>query len=316
MSAAFAPSGAVIALSVLFAPVKLTPRRVAGGVRERLRARFPDRVVHRDVLGARLALPWSHRLPDYTRQFPTYGLNLVELAAALADGSAPLSVLDVGANVGDSALQILARVDARIVCVDGDPHWWPFLYRNVGIDRRISVERSMITTDARAELTPVRTFGTTKFVPGTDVHGVAHTSPAELRARHPQLERVDLIKSDTDGYDTRIVPELAREWAANSPVLFFEYDPGLSRGAGDDDPAAVFTRLSELGYAHALVWDNFGHLLGTHAVDDLPRVAADLDGDAPFPRLGYHYWDVAAVHASDARGRAALDKLAGQPSSR
>jgi hypothetical protein len=32
-----------------------------------------------------------------------------------------LRVLDVGANVGDSTAQILARFDAEVLCVEADP---------------------------------------------------------------------------------------------------------------------------------------------------------------------------------------------------
>jgi FkbM family methyltransferase len=233
------------------------------------------------------------------------------LANELSTPARPLIVLDIGANVGDSALQILNRVDARIVCVEGDPHWWSFLDRNVGTEARIFIERSMITSDGQMQLTPVRSYGTTRFVPGTTTHEVRHISGIELREKYPQLHRLHLIKSDTDGYDTRIVPELARVWADSRPALFFEYDPSLSRLAGHDDPTVVFDRLAELGYADAVVWDNGGRVLGSFALGDLAAESLRLNGERPFERLGYHYWDVAAVHGSDNAGRAALARLAG-----
>jgi len=63
--------------------------------------------VVREVQGVRLVLPWSHRLPDYATAGSSYGQNLVELARLLGAGPRPLTVMDVGANVGDSVLQIL-----------------------------------------------------------------------------------------------------------------------------------------------------------------------------------------------------------------
>ncbi|MBN9619231.1 MAG: hypothetical protein J0H43_05810, partial [Actinobacteria bacterium] len=66
---------------------------------------FGERPVERSVQGVRLTLPWSHMLPDYARVSPQYGQNLVELAAGLGAAlGGPLPVLDIGANIGDSAL--------------------------------------------------------------------------------------------------------------------------------------------------------------------------------------------------------------------
>ena len=98
-------------------------RRISRRLLERVREVLLDLPVTRTVQGVTLRLPWSHRLPEYTRNFPTYGQNLVAVAAALAtERVPPLRVLDVGANVGDSALQILQATDCRILCVEGDEH--------------------------------------------------------------------------------------------------------------------------------------------------------------------------------------------------
>ena len=97
-----------------------------------------NRTVRRRVQGVDLFLPWGHRLPDYARHRPTYGQNLVQLARALSErlppDAGPLRVLDIGANVGDSAAQILAAVDARVLCVEGDPHWARYLHQNLDGD--------------------------------------------------------------------------------------------------------------------------------------------------------------------------------------
>src|ERR1700761_3190135 len=87
---------------------------------------FANRTVVRDVQGVRLAMPWSHRLPDYARLFPSYRQNVVNLAAGLGEIDKPLGVIDIGANIGDSAMQILAKVDARVLCVEGDPAYLPY----------------------------------------------------------------------------------------------------------------------------------------------------------------------------------------------
>jgi FkbM family methyltransferase len=288
----------------------MTRRLVLRGraaLRERIRTRFGARVVVREVSGARLAMPWSHRLPDYVRAFPTYGRNLVDLAVALA-GDEPLQMLDLGANIGDSALQVLASVDARVLCIDGDPHWLPFLHRNTADDRRITVEAALVVPDtATGKMAAVRDgAGTTRFVSGVGESVTQQLTAEQLRARHPEFDRLRLIKSDTDGYDTRLVPLLAKAWADTAPVLFFEYDPGLAAKAGDTEPQRVWDALEQLGYTHAAAWANTGAPLGHGSVADLRAAASALGhGTAEHP-----YWDVALAVQADAAAAAAFARMA------
>ncbi|UUZ57627.1 FkbM family methyltransferase [Nocardioides sp. B-3] len=205
----------------------------------------PDREVVRVVQGVELRLPWSHRLPDYARLAPAYGQNIVALSTALGAAD-PLRLIDVGANVGDTALQVLAAVDGEVLCVEGDPHWLDWLHRNVDREPRITVHPGLLWSgDDRLDLAPVRRGGTTRFAPG-EADAAQVITPAALRVAHPGFDRVRLVKSDTDGHDVRLVPALAEARADASPVLFFEYDHGLSRLAGND-PLAVWPGLAAPG---------------------------------------------------------------------
>jgi FkbM family methyltransferase len=249
--------------------------------------------VTRTVQGVTLRLPWSHRLPDYARAFPAYGQNLVAVANALAaHQAAPLRVVDVGANVGDSALQILKATDCRILCVEGDDHWVRWLRRNVSAEHRITVEPSLLAWDTETELAPVRAGGTTQFR-STAVSGVRGVTAHQLRERHPDFGGVDLIKIDTDGYDCALAPALASAWAVSTPLLFFEFDPGMTLSLGQPDPWPVFGALSALGYVSGVVWDNFGGLIGSGSLTECARLCAPLH--EPRERRGFDYADIAVA---------------------
>lgn len=273
----------------------------------RIRRLAPNRVVHHEVQGVSLAMPWSHRLPDYARTFPQYGQNLVALAAALATEDPELGVIDVGANIGDSALQILqVAPGARVLCVEGDEYWLRFLTMNVGRNSHVTVVPALVV-DAidESELVAVRAKGTTRFVAG-EGGSMPQVSGHQLRAS-TGFEGLRLIKSDTDGYDTRIVPALAEAWADVTPVLFVEYDPRLTRLAGDAEPLAVWSRLAALGYVDAVVWDNTGGLIGAMTIQSLTQRALEID---KLPAGDDRYWDVALAHGDDVAGRAALRTVA------
>lgn len=259
-----------------------------------------------------LTLPWSHRLPDYAKSGPLYGQNLVALAAAIDADDESLSMLDIGANVGDSALQVLAACPtSKILCVEADPYYLDFLRINVGQNHRVTVEESLLAAEstpaAGVRVRAVRSGGTTRFAEaeGSGV-GVRSVTVADLRAMYPGFDQLRLVKSDTDGYDVHLVPAVARCWRDARPVLFFEYDHALSRKAGND-PVAVWAQLEELGYTDVAVWDHGGLPLGRTTVDAMPEFAIALD--TPLGRRSQHYWDVAVVHQEDQVGKAAIVDL-------
>lgn len=294
-------------------PTKFQTARVVLQMRSPLRRRLGRLPVRRRVQGVTMTLPYSHLLPTYARVIPGYGQNLVALAAGLAaEQRAPLRMLDVGANIGDSTLQVLRTVPTALaLCVEGDPYWAGYLRRNVAGDPRVEVEEALLTAGRGSwdSSTPVRTNGTTRFVQTEEGRGSRPPLPvAELRARHPEFAELRLVKSDTDGFDPVLVPAVAEAWRGSRPVLFFEFDPALARAADPGDPSQVWARLLSLGYTRLAVWDNLGGALGQ--VDTVAARAAAAVLEPPLPgELGYLYWDVAACHQDDSSGRAVLDRL-------
>lgn len=282
-------------------------RRVAQRGRWFVRDRWPNRDVVRDVQGVPMHLPWSHRLPDYARVAPDYGQNLVRLAELLQTGAAPLTVLDVGANVGDSTLQILRATDARILCVEADQFFVDYLERNIGDDGRVSIEAKLLSAAADdVAMAPVRVGGTTRFEPGSSSDTAPTVTTSALRERHPDFGDLRLAKSDTDGYDVELIPAIARTWAHSRPVLFLEYDHTLSRLVGND-PLTLWPALADLGYARVAAWDNWGRPVGQWAVTEIASHAAKLDD--PGSGVSSRYWDVAVAHGEDEAGLAALEQL-------
>lgn len=280
------------------------------------RKAMPNRMVMRHVQGVDLYLPWSHLLPDYARALPGYGQNLVELAAGLGAAlgpDTPLNVLDVGANVGDSAAQIVKRTDARVLCVEGDPFWIDYLRRNVGADDRITRAEVFLAYPGSSWSgpTPVRAHGTTHFVDDASSSAGVTTLPiTELRKQYPAFDTMRLVKSDTDGLDVALVPAIVEAWQDSAPVVFFEFDPRLTRKAGFSNPNEVWDKLASLGYTRAAVWDNGGTALGQMDIADAARNAAILERSPD--EIGYYFWDVAVRRDDDTVAAQVFDRLVPQ----
>lgn len=270
---------------------------------------LPERHVIREVQGVRLAMPWAHRLPDFTRWAP-YGENLVAFSRELGRSSdGPLVVIDVGANIGDSAAQINAATESMVVCIEADDAIIPYLRENTAGQDNVIVEAFLVPTmENQASVRPVRSPGMTKYAvaqgPGAD--GPMLVTPSMLRESIPQTEMLRLIKSDTDGFDVALIPALARAWKDLSPALFFEYDLHASRLEGNE-PLAVWASLGDLGYTDVGIWSNRGYPLGRSTVVEMREMSKALERNGsinPVP-----YWDVAVAHHDDEVAKAAIAML-------
>jgi FkbM family methyltransferase len=134
-----------------------------------------------------------------------------------AGHGSPAVIVDLGANVGQAALWFRSRFpDARLLCVEPDPHTFGTLGRNLGADPRVTLAQAAITgTDG-----PVGLRRTTDSSWGTRVSAARSKGTEDvpgltlgtLLDRH-ELSRVDLLKVDIEGLEHEALgasPALAR----------------------------------------------------------------------------------------------------------
>lgn len=230
------------------------------------------------TVGARpMLVPSTHRLPMYQALTPTYDHYAAwELAALCADADSPL-LIDVGANIGDTALLAVDAVpNIRVLSVEGDPKFLRYLRKNVqSISDQVDVIDSFVmpSTTINSGL-HYRSDGSTG--------GFAHQTYADCEngakagrslstgALLSRTAGFDLVvwKSDTDGLDISL---LLADWDAvnvRCGVIWFEFDPNLDVEKG--------RRIEELTQRLAAsnrlcrVFDNYGRWMC-----DIPAAAVE-----------------------------------------
>lgn len=222
--------------------------------------RLGDPIVRFRVGAADLELPLSHELPFYRKDHPLYGEAVGRIAAALGG-----PVVDIGANVGDTAAIVRAHSEVPVLCVEGDDVFFGLLERNAQQLGDVELEPAFVRDNVlRGEEGRVeRARGTARLVGGSTL-----AMPlSEILERHPRFARPALVKLDTDGMDVPILLANADLLGELQPVLFFEYDPHL--GATPD----VFVTLCNKGFGRALVFENTGEYRETVALADDARIA-------------------------------------------
>ncbi len=194
--------------------------------------------------------------------FPYYQRNLQRLSVFLFEMDPNLKIIDVGANIGDTALLIRSVISAPLLCVEGDEKFIPFLEKNTRPFREVHIEKTFLGAPDQGQAAASRTYeyGTMRFQAGGDSLPDNMTTLDSLLLKNEYFTKAGLLKIDTDGFDFHILRG-ASDWLSKArPVLFFEYDREYLRQQGVE-ALQVFEFLDSVGYHKVMFYDNLGKLM-------------------------------------------------------
>ena len=227
------------------------------------------------VHGAELVLPRSHNLPHYVAAHPFYDSALPQLASFLWHRrKSPLTIIDVGANFGDTAAIVAAAVggdEVKFICVEADTQYIPWLQRNThGLD----VEIVHAIAGAASEKIHAATLQT-----GIGSSAIVESETSENRmVAVDDLTRdpIDILKVDTDGFEFEVMRGASRVLSQDGIAVFLEYSPEHIRKFGGIDPLRVPAAMSAAGFKRVLAYDNFGTPIGIFPCDsDVIKALSD-----------------------------------------
>jgi FkbM family methyltransferase len=261
--------------------------------------------VNYELDGFSLHLPLSHPLPRILANDSTYLMPLKLLARALAETGSVGPAVDIGANVGDTAVMLAQNGLTNVVCVEGNPVFLSYLIQNVHRaterDWDFSVVDRFIGDDKDVTARVDTKGGTASIIRDDSAHGggsIKFISPSQLLA---DLSTVSVLKIDTDGMDLEILSEILE--ASEGTIfdaVFTEFTPGV------ESLNNAFDLLTDVGLDRLYWFDHHGHLVcSCRSVDS--RTVRELTG---FGLATRSYFDVAAIRSgSDLEAR--YDALVG-----
>lgn len=255
-----------------------------------------------------IVLPQDHPLDSYRKAWRRYSAALAPLVTAMQRKYPSLRVIDVGANVGDSAAIIRTVSNCDILCVEGHPAFTPFLRHNIAyLGNHIEIDEVFLGSASRnVDLSQMAAVsGTASLTASSPAAAAVYTGSVPLEPinlllqRHPRFARSKLLKIDADGYDFDILIGAVGFLGQARPVLFFEYDPLIVNLPATTQQA--LTLLSQSGYSRFLVFDNFGNPF-VRIISETDRRFAELDTYLESNKgfgTAVHYFDVCAIHDED-----------------
>jgi FkbM family methyltransferase len=223
-----------------------------------------------------IRLPPDHKLPEYDKLFPQYDRFLPHLAAYMEPESV---IIDVGANCADTVAAMASRNPRlQFLCVEADDKFFEYLTSNIRRIQDISPALNIIPVKALAgkNISGVILTGTngTKSATHTDAVDpnsrllTSKTLDEIVHNSEIPIEKVSLIKVDTDGYDYDVIVSAEQIIRYSHPLLFFECQ--FVDETQKNEFKSLLHTLERHGYMNWAVFDNFGALMMRVAsIDDI-----------------------------------------------
>jgi FkbM family methyltransferase len=178
-------------------------------------------------------------------------------------------IIDIGANIGDTAAIIASKASNPLLLIEASDFFYSYLVKNAAkLNNKIVTHKILIGT---GEYTSGELFhwgGTAEWKEDTS------TTPVHTEKIHNMTkESVCFIKSDTDGYDFKILLASLPWLAIQKPALLIESQ--IREQKDFDTQVRLLDELSNIGYDNFIVWDDTGnHLLSTNesqVISDISR---------------------------------------------
>ena len=202
-----------------------------------------------------LTLPPYHLFSLYKKKYKKYDNFLVHLSKILKKND---SLIDVGANVGDTLLQILNKNNNfNYYCIEGDKFFASYLKKNIekldaSKQKKIKIIEEIVGKNLKGNL--VGSGGTKRY--SYNSKGKKSKTLDEIVYIN-KIKNIKLIKIDVDGYDYNIINSGLRIIKKNNPIIFFEMM--IIDKFSLKNYINTINKLDNIGYKFWTILDNYGN---------------------------------------------------------
>ena len=241
--------------------------------------------------------PDKHILTEILKSQPYRDLCIGITAQYISAKYPKGTIIDIGANIGDTAAIIATYAQNKLILVEGSDYFFDILVRNSSQFPNETVLKKILISDGST------VSGFFRYCGGSAVfheRSVAKEQIQTERLSNIADENTCFIKTDIDGYDFKILTD-SLEWLSEvHPAILFENY--ILNNQDYNSANELFVRLMEIGYAYFIIWDDPGfYLLSTTSIDilkDLNRYLYKVHQSNGLNKRINNY-DVLCLHEND-----------------
>ena len=162
--------------------------------------------------------------------------------------------LDIGANIGLTAMMMARRTSAPIIAVEPSPTIFPFLQATIeanGAHNVTALRAAVGSAPGTVQLFENPTAGAASHLTTSDTMGARGGVAVEMRTlddivAQAGLLRVDLVKIDVEGFELDVLEGASETLARYQPGVFVEFNAFTLITFRNQNPREVLTRIRTL----------------------------------------------------------------------
>lgn len=232
--------------------------------------------------------------------YPELNIQFGRLAASIAKKYPGMTVIDVGANVGDTIAVIKSAVEVPVFGVEGDDTSFEFLEKNAKQFSNVTVVKTFLGEKSEQTKVSMEKSGWNNTIIPDETGAkqiVFKTLDEVVEENNMDKAQLKLLKVDVEGFDTIVLRGALSVIRKNRPVLFFEYNRANMIAIREDGLSTVFSFL-EMGYQTIAFFDHKGTLVLATDLQNKEEVTYMHDYISS-PRNLLGYYDICIFHEED-----------------
>jgi FkbM family methyltransferase len=259
---------------------------------------FIDPVITYNAAGFPIRLNLSHNLPIYQELCPLRDTNIARIAKAIKQKYKKLSLINVGANIGDSVLWVKSVTDAPALAIEGDNQYYPLLEENMKQFPNVTLVKEFVgEKNSHVKVNPYRDVaGSVRLDHSNTGIDISLKTLDTILTEQRAFLQAKYLMIDTDGYDNRVIIGAKKYLEKTHPVIFFEYEPECHRVVKEKG-LRVFPFLKSVGYQYLAIYDNNSDFLISLSLDQMDHIEELHEYFSG--RHGYRYMDIVAFGKQD-----------------
>ncbi|MBL0884283.1 MAG: FkbM family methyltransferase [Chitinophagaceae bacterium] len=254
-----------------------------------------------------LEMPGNNPQISTYKYDPSANSQLGRLSACIASKYPSLSVLDVGANVGDTIAIIKSAIELPVIGIEGDDFAFEFLKKNTMSLKNVTLIKTFLGEKIESKrISMEKTGWNTTLIPNEEQGEMVHLKTLDevLGEEHLLNRTLKLLKIDCEGFDTIIIRGSAKLIREKKPVIYFEYNRTNMEAIQEEGLSTLLT-LGEVGYKNVILFVNKGRYLMKVPIDQV-GILEDLHRYAKDGGSCIAYYDICLFHEDDSELAAAF----------
>jgi len=260
-------------------------------------------IVERVISNYKLKMNRLHIIEFMQKHNPEYNKHLPRIVKAVALKYPKLTVVDIGANIGDTAAYILDTVKVPIICIEGSDLYFDILNDNIKQFQNVTAYKTFLGESDKQKGASIETkIGTAiiKVNEHNDESGSIQLDTFDqfLQKNNIDAQNIKCIKIDTDGFDVKILRGSTEHLKIVKPVLFIEYDMVLMKQVNEDG-VSTLKMLNDLGYSDVMFYDNLGRFIVALKLDNVDSIQQMTNYICGY-KGRFTFYDLCIFHKDDA----------------